>query len=116
MFSSTPSGSAFSTQPPFSFGNPSAPKNPTPLFNSFSANSMPSATTASTSDMAVDNGDDEDDAPELNLDPAAFSRKDKAKWKASGRTLVANPSPVGGEIAAWVSKQVSRVTLCPSSR
>lgn len=106
MFSSNPSGSAFSTQPAFSFGNPSAPKNPTPLFNSFSANSMPSATTASTSDMAVDAGDDEDDAIEINLDPAAFTRKDKAKWKASGRTLAANPSPVGGEVVAWVSKQV----------
>lgn len=105
MFSSKPSGSAFSSQPAFSFGNPSAPKKPTPLFNSFSANSMPSATAMSASDMAVDTAD-EDDAPELNLDPAAFTPKDKAKWKASGRTLVANPCPVGGEVAAWVSKQV----------
>jgi nuclear pore complex protein Nup85 len=55
-----------------------------------------------------------DDAPEdsfadsfvdtIYLDPPAFTRTDKAKWKASGRGFLAAASPVGGEIAACTTK------------
>jgi hypothetical protein len=51
--------------------------------------------------------DDETDVYEEHLDPPAFSRQDKAKWKASGRTLLATAAPVGGGVAAWIAKQVS---------
>lgn len=51
--------------------------------------------------------DDEPDVYEEHLDPPAFTPRDKAKWKASGRTLLAAAAPVGGGVAAWVAKQVS---------
>ncbi|KAL1411069.1 hypothetical protein Q8F55_002016 [Vanrija albida] len=115
-FSFSAAGSS-STSLPFSFANPSAPKNPTPLAHSISAGAFGSTTTgtsASSADMIVDaNGDDDADADadadvdEVYLEPYAFTRKDKAKWKASGRTLLAALSPVNGEIAAWVAKRPS---------
>lgn len=112
-----PTAGSSSTSLPFSFSNPSAPKNPTPLAHSISAGAFGSTTTATSAssiDMVVDaNGDDDgDDADvdEVYLEPYAFTRKDKAKWKASGRTLLAAVSPVNGEIAAWVAKRVSRAT------
>lgn len=118
-FGAQPSGSfsfgTSSSQPsssnlPFSFSNPTAPKNPTPLFNSFGASAFGSTTSGSAADgYALDSPMDEagDDADELFLEPSAFSRKDKAKWKQSGRTMLAAVSPVNGEIAAWVSSLVS---------
>ncbi|TXT13662.1 hypothetical protein VHUM_01029 [Vanrija humicola] len=98
---------------PFSFSNPSAPKNPTPLAHSISAGAFGST-------PVVDaNGDGDDDADadvdEVYLEPYAFTRKDKAKWKASGRTLLAAVSPVNGEIAAWVAKRVSRESDKPAA-
>lgn len=59
--------------------------------------------------MDINDVDDneEPDVFEEHFDPPAFTRKDKAKWKASGRTLLATAAPVGGGVAAWVTKQVS---------
>ena len=59
------------------------------------------------------NGDDagnEDDVDCLYLEPAAWPRNGQAEWKATGRTMIAGVSPVGGETIAWVSKKVS--SLC----
>ncbi|BEI79576.1 hypothetical protein CcaverHIS002_0101050 [Cutaneotrichosporon cavernicola] len=106
------SGSAFSfsspsssTNKPFSFSN-SVPKHPTPLANTFLP---PSSTSASATDMVMDGfDDDETDVYEEHLDPPAFTRQDKAKWKASGRTLLAAAARVGGGVAAWVAKQPSK--------
>jgi nuclear pore complex protein Nup85 len=62
--------------------------------------------------MAVDGpvGDyDNDDeyAEVLYLDPPAYTRGDKAKWKASGRVFRAAASAVSGEIVGWTTKEVS---------
>ncbi|GMK54991.1 hypothetical protein CspeluHIS016_0200470 [Cutaneotrichosporon spelunceum] len=116
--------SAFGSGSPFSFSSPSSstnkfsfsnsvPKHPTPLANTFLP---PSSTSASTTDVAMDGfDDDEADAYEEHLDPPAFTRQDKAKWKASGRTLLAAAAPVGGGVAAWVAKQPSNKANEPAT-
>ncbi|CAK9784044.1 hypothetical protein CC85DRAFT_281930 [Cutaneotrichosporon oleaginosum] len=110
--------SAFGTGSPFSFSSPSTstnkgfsfsdsvPKNPTPLANTFLP---PSSMSASATDVAMDTFDDDEAyVYEEHLDPPAFTRQDKAKWKASGRTLLAAAAPVGGGVAAWIAKQPSK--------
>ncbi|KAL7424161.1 hypothetical protein Q5752_001747 [Cryptotrichosporon argae] len=101
-------GSPFGTSAsssPFSFV-PSAPKTSTPL-QSFTAPSTSAGSTTTTTEQPVLGGDDDDDADTLHLKPAAFSKADKAKWKASGRTVLAAVSPVGGEVAAWITSKPS---------
>lgn len=58
--------------------------------------------------MAVDSQDyeDEDEVDTAYFTPAAFPTKGGAKWRATGRGMMAALSPVGGEITAWVAKQV----------
>lgn len=97
---------------PFSFTNPTAPKNPTPLFNSFGTGGSFTGTSASVNDMVTDDvvDVDEDEADTVYLEPPAFSAKAKAKWKASGRAWLAAASPVGGEVVGWITNQVRCTT------
>lgn len=88
---------AFGDPLPFSFSQPGAVKNPSPLINSFGASATPSASANGTSSFT------DDDCDVLDLQPAAFSRADKAKWKASGRSFLAAASPVNGEIMGWTT-------------
>lgn len=41
------------------------------------------------------------------LEPSAFKRSGRDAWSKSGRTMLAGVNPVGGELAAWITKQVS---------
>lgn len=60
--------------------------------------------------MVVESKDyaDEDEVDTAYFTPPAFPHNGGAKWKATGRSFMAALSPVGGEVTAWVSKQVSR--------
>ncbi|OCF44154.1 nuclear pore complex protein Nup85 [Kwoniella heveanensis CBS 569] len=59
--------------------------------------------------LAPSHGDqvNDEDVEVCYLQPAAYSREEKKKWKASGRTIGAAVSPVGGEVASWVMKKAS---------
>ncbi len=57
-------------------------------------------------DADAPNGVEEDDVDVLYLEPGAWPRNGKAKWKATGRTMMAGVNPVGGEIIAWLAKKV----------
>jgi hypothetical protein len=49
---------------------------------------------------------DDDEMDVLHVIPGAFPRGGRGKWKDSGRGILAAVSPVGGEVTAWVSKNV----------
>ena len=53
---------------------------------------------------------DDEDVEEIDityLEPVAYARNGKAKWKDSGRTMNMAVSPAGGEIATWITQKVS---------
>ncbi|WRT67281.1 uncharacterized protein IL334_004248 [Kwoniella shivajii] len=108
---STPSGGS-----PFSFA-PQSQKPPAsgpstfPLGSSSSFAAKPSAPASNQDadgmdeDEAIEDGEDEDEVETCYLQPAAYPKGEKKKWKASGRTISATVSPAGGEIASWVTKK-----------
>ena len=103
-FSAQPTSQPSSSQPlpPFSFGNGNA-------FASKTSKSLDNSTPADSMDEDVEEAEideDQDGVDTLYLQPAAWSRNGKIKWKATGRTLMAAVRPVGGEVLAWVAKKV----------
>lgn len=53
-------------------------------------------------------GDDEQ-VPVGYLQPSAFKgASQRRKWRDGGRSMMAAPGPVGGEVASWVAAGVSR--------
>ncbi|WWC69332.1 uncharacterized protein I206_103270 [Kwoniella pini CBS 10737] len=49
----------------------------------------------------------EDDIEILHSRPYAYKKSEKKKWQSTGRTLCTVSSPVGGELATWVTKKPS---------
>ncbi|WVQ98889.1 hypothetical protein IAU59_006020 [Kwoniella sp. CBS 9459] len=95
----------------FSFGSSSTSPAPVKRVNGLSAfgEASKSNDTVMEEDRpqpAVDYGEvDEEDVEVLYLQPAAYLRGERKKWVASGRTIGASVSPVGGETASWVTKK-----------
>jgi hypothetical protein len=82
-----------------------------------SSSSAPARASSSTAGASTANGnreiadhhdaDEEDDDIEIAyLRPHAFSRGDKAAWRKAGKSFGIAVSPTGGEVAAWVTKEV----------
>jgi hypothetical protein len=104
---------SFSTQPSF---QPSSSNPPTFSFSNSDDFAPKTSPPAQTTPINAMNGEgnvnsdgsekEQEDASTLYLEPAAWSRREKAKWKATGRTVMAAVSPVEGEVAAWVAKKV----------
>lgn len=115
--SNKPSTSFFTPPPATSFQNS---KSSLPFSSaapsSASNNALSQPTNTSTlskslpASMDVDDGeggeDDDDEMDVCYLRPAAFSRGGKGKWRQGGRSMAVAVSPVGGEVAAWVTKTV----------
>lgn len=108
---------SFTPQPagsPFSFSNissqPSSSKQPSFAFSKPNGQSSQPLFDIASSDVGDDDmgGNDEEDdgGPILHLEPAAYKRSGKAKWKNSGRGMMAAVNPNGGEIAAWIGLTV----------
>ncbi|WWD16071.1 hypothetical protein CI109_100496 [Kwoniella shandongensis] len=120
-----PAPTGFSFAPPaagspFSFApqnnttsQPSSSRPPAFSFGSSSASGTtktPAQPAHTSDDMDEDNDremDDDDDVDVSYLQPAAYPRGGRGKWKASGRTTSAAVCPVGGEVATWVTKKPS---------
>jgi nuclear pore complex protein Nup85 len=51
--------------------------------------------------------DDDDEVDVCYLEPGAYPRGGKQKWKESGRTMGVAVSPVGGEVVGWIGKKVN---------
>ncbi|ORY28255.1 Nup85 nucleoporin-domain-containing protein [Naematelia encephala] len=99
-FSSQKMDPSSSKQTPFTFAS-ATPSNDASLL--FPQKNGAVATNGANADM--DSG--KDDIETLHLEPSAFSRKGKEKWKASGRGIMAAVCPVGGETASYISSSSS---------
>lgn len=102
---------------PFSFSSPPSSQPSTLKYQTFSfSNALDSSLPATANgemghdgnDIANDALGDEDDVDILYLEPAAWPKNGKAKWKVTGRTMMAAVNSVGGEVSAWMAKRVSR--------
>ncbi|WVW82930.1 hypothetical protein I302_104945 [Kwoniella bestiolae CBS 10118] len=122
-FSTPMGGSSFSFAPQggqsssgsssFSFGSSSNP---------FPPKSTTAITTITNPPQEANGMDEDGDEQEvevevevLHLQPAAYPKGDKRKWKSSGRTINAVTSPVGGEVASWITKKPSSNPNEPST-
>ncbi|WWC60964.1 uncharacterized protein I303_103541 [Kwoniella dejecticola CBS 10117] len=98
-FSFAPQGQPQPVPSTFSFGNPSPSSSALP----------PDATPSSSTKKSVINMEYsshiEDDIEVLHSQPYAYKRSDRRKWQSTGRTLATVPSPVGGELASWITKK-----------
>lgn len=73
-----------------------------------SSSHAPASTTNGHKDSAAeDDGNDEDDIEVAYLRPQAYGNGDKAVWRKAGKSFGIAVSPTGGEVAAWVTKEVS---------
>ena len=73
-----------------------------------SSSHAPASTTNGHKDSAAeDDGNDEDDIEVAYLRPQAYGNGDKAAWRKTGKSFGIAVSPTGGEVAAWVTKEVS---------
>ncbi|WWD09982.1 hypothetical protein V865_008114 [Kwoniella europaea PYCC6329] len=126
-----PSGFSFSTPTggsSFSFAQQGGESSSGPSTFSFgsSSNPFPQKSATSTSILTnppqeadgMDQDGDEDEELEvevLHLQPSAYPKGEKKKWKSSGRTINAVTSPVGGELASWIAKKPSANPNEPST-
>ncbi|WVQ78536.1 hypothetical protein IAT38_000622 [Cryptococcus sp. DSM 104549] len=111
-----PSFSAFappSAGSPFSFA-PSKTSTPQPSSSKSAFNTPAPARQSQATSSAMDldraasgSGPSEDDVEALHLNPGAYPPGGRAKWSATGRTVGAAVSPVGGEVAVWVTNKPS---------
>jgi nuclear pore complex protein Nup85 len=96
------------------FGSPGSSALSASVFGTNAATGGSSAAASSSktpASSAVQNGyhaaEDGGERPTTYLEPNTYDGKGKKKWVDSGRTFTAAVSPVGGELAMWVTKKVS---------
>ncbi|KAK4687468.1 nuclear pore complex protein Nup85, partial [Tremellales sp. Uapishka_1] len=118
-FSFSPVGQPYTsiTKRP-SFSSPFAPKTSTRLSQSVSADMFSSDSSSSPEDEMFRR---EEDVDVLHLEPYAFKKSERRKWKSSGRTIAFAVSPVGGEVASYVTqldtaKEVEKASQTISDR
>ncbi|WVQ69924.1 uncharacterized protein L199_008147 [Kwoniella botswanensis] len=126
-----PSGFSFSTPTggsSFSFAQQGGQSSSGPSTFSYGSSSNPFSQKSATSTsilthppqevdgMHQDGDEDEElEVEVLHLQPSAYPKGEKKKWKSSGRTINAVTSPAGGEIASWIAKKPSANPNEPST-
>ncbi|WWC89869.1 uncharacterized protein L201_004797 [Kwoniella dendrophila CBS 6074] len=98
----------------FSFGSSNSFA-PTSIITSTTASSQPQQTKNIDEDDQIELDGEDEEVEVFHLQPAAYTKGEKKKWKSSGRTINAIVSPVGGEIASWITKKPSSNPNEPST-